>query len=389
MSAVAADASLRPEWEEAPKVGGKPVDVSYRIGVERVAEVNTVASSAFIRVAVTYYWTDPRLVGWEGPLPDSLWGPTLVLRNDTDSLNVFDEVFALIDDKGRIKRGTVYQGTMSNPMDLLGFPFDADAIELEFQCTSHWKSKDGKLENMDVIGRSLSLRPVTDANEGANPRDPFCRLESKRVEYVYEWDLLGYSHQLEVCNQVTGVQSDEIKFSIHISRKTGFYWYRVILPLFSIALSSICVYGIPPDDLPDRITYASAMVIASIAMQYVVTELLPKVDDLTLIDKVVLSNLVLNLVSLSETSALNTREWFAKWEWLVVSIQFAIYTIFNLGNLYRGISYQKNYATKNKVIRFVIGSSAEPSEEVIADKAPPSSEGSELTQRIKDSKDQS
>ena len=105
-----------------PPIGSdkKPINVGFRIGVERISEIITSECSAVIRVAVTFYWTDHRLIKWpiNKTLPPDLWGPMFVLTNQygTD-MTVFDEVFALVDPTvGRMKRGVVYIGKIENPM---------------------------------------------------------------------------------------------------------------------------------------------------------------------------------------------------------------------------------------------------------------------------------
>lgn len=43
----------------------------------RLSIMCTVRTQAFVAL----YWTDPRMVGWEGVLPDNLWGPWCNCRN--------------------------------------------------------------------------------------------------------------------------------------------------------------------------------------------------------------------------------------------------------------------------------------------------------------------
>ena len=45
-------------------------------------EVNTVDGTATVKIDITFYWTDPRLVGYDyQTLPSKLWGPRLDLQD--------------------------------------------------------------------------------------------------------------------------------------------------------------------------------------------------------------------------------------------------------------------------------------------------------------------
>ena len=61
-------------WLESPKgPDGDTLQVGFRIGWERISDVSTLQSTVWINIAITFYWTDPRLAGWKGDLPPLLW----------------------------------------------------------------------------------------------------------------------------------------------------------------------------------------------------------------------------------------------------------------------------------------------------------------------------
>ena len=203
------------EWLVAPtKAPGskEPIEVTFRVGIENISKISTVESNALINIAITMYWTDHRLVGWKGDLPPLLWGPILVLTNKFGGRDmlVFDEVFSLVSEEGRIKRGVVYQGLIMNPMDLTTFPFDCDTMDLNLHSSSHWKCLDGSRANMVTMGQTYTLAKVSNPKEGACTADPFARLENDTSGQIAEWDLHGYSCSLVGEKQVTGIQSYDI-----------------------------------------------------------------------------------------------------------------------------------------------------------------------------------
>mmetsp|Transcript_7882 Transcript_7882/g.14636 ORF Transcript_7882/g.14636 Transcript_7882/m.14636 type:complete len:405 (+) Transcript_7882:155-1369(+) len=292
------------DWTLPPKnKDGSIIHVTFRIGIENVKELSTVESSAWINIAVTMYWTDLRLVGWKGDLPPKLWGPHLVLVNKLglESMQVFDEVFALVNHNGRLKRGVVYQGKITNPMSLLDFPYDCDTLDFHFHSSSHWKTLDGSKQNMVTIGQTYTLSEVTDVKEGACSADPFCRLENPDSGNIPEWELHGYSYDLELETQVTGIRAYECEYRLLLSRKTGYYVWKILAPLWQLQILNTLIFFYPPEELDPRMNLAVTLVLTSFATIYVIGSLLPIVDFLTCIDKVVTLNVAVHVISSIES----------------------------------------------------------------------------------------
>ena len=40
--------------------------VSFRCGASRIAEVSTADQTSYMKAFIVLYWSDPRLIGWEG-----------------------------------------------------------------------------------------------------------------------------------------------------------------------------------------------------------------------------------------------------------------------------------------------------------------------------------
>ena len=67
------------EWLRPPTApDGGPCVVDMRFAIFKVDAISAVSLSASIKIAIVWYWTDPRLAGWDAdtPLPELLWGPT-------------------------------------------------------------------------------------------------------------------------------------------------------------------------------------------------------------------------------------------------------------------------------------------------------------------------
>lgn len=183
---------------------------------------------------------------------------------------------------------------------MTNFPFDMDTLDFNFHTTSHWKCRDGSQENMNAFGRTYSIYPIECVEEGASKNDPFCRLEDENSGKVPEWTIHGYTYKIETQNQVTGVGSDTIAFAMLLERKTGYYVWKTLFPLYLITTLNLTVYAFSPDNLEARLNHCTVLVLTSFATLFVMNGELPKVDYLTSIDKVVILTLFLNVVSAVE-----------------------------------------------------------------------------------------
>ncbi len=102
-------------------------------------DVNTKELTARVRFGVVFYWTDPRMVGYDSPLlPPDLWGPDLYVNHVVDEPEKNFEQFVVLDSaRGRLKRIINFHSTVAMPMDLTHFPFDVQELSVDMVTTSH------------------------------------------------------------------------------------------------------------------------------------------------------------------------------------------------------------------------------------------------------------
>jgi hypothetical protein len=264
--------------------GESEARVDLRFSLAKVSNVDTVAGTAHVKIAVIYYWTDSRLAGWEKgkPLPPKLWGPALILTNSLGDVAQADDAFELVDSAtGRLKRSHLYDGTIDNPMDLRDFPFDLDDIELEFRTTSNWESLDSSVKGAAVVGKTYQLCQICVPGEG----DWLKMFWSGRIA---EFEMQGISsqiHETEISS--SGTENTTVTLSVHISRNPGHYFMKALVPLYLLTTLSMTTFHFETDNLSDRNQTVSTYFLAAFAMLYVVGEALPKTDFLTKIDAVI------------------------------------------------------------------------------------------------------
>eukprot|EP01047_Picozoa_sp_COSAG01_P019067 COSAG01_NODE_1050_length_11922_cov_8.014632_1_plen_310_part_00 len=257
-----------------PFVDGEPIWVDCRINVFRISDVDTVSLKANQHTIIIMYWTDPRMIGWKDQwgIPAHLWGPKLELDNGAEATTEQTEFLVADAERGRMKRGWRYRGTIYNDMDLHDFPFDMDAIDIRFLTVSSWETFDGSRGGDMAKGKSYNVRKVQHADEG-------------------EWLMLGWSGEINefktlgISDQIyieeVGPQGDygvQINISIHVSRRFQFYWWKVLVPLWICTVMSFTTFWFKIDAFSDRISSGSTWFLATFAMLYVTGENLPKTD---------------------------------------------------------------------------------------------------------------
>jgi hypothetical protein len=180
-------------WSEAARsaVDGTPIWVDIRFGIQKLTQIDTVNGTAFVKLTQVSYWTDTRLIGWQGEFPDGLWGPKLNLANSVGNMNSWQDEFSLLDAaEGRLKRVYMFEGHIDNDMDLRDFPFDLESIALMFTCASRWESNDGSRSGKQPTVKSYRLRKVSRPGEGN-----FLRMEL--TNRIPEFELHGMSTRID------------------------------------------------------------------------------------------------------------------------------------------------------------------------------------------------
>eukprot|EP01050_Picozoa_sp_SAG11_P004525 SAG11_NODE_291_length_11180_cov_102.040155_16_plen_398_part_00 len=273
-------------WMQPPAVltTGQPIWVDFRIVLKKISAVDTVTGTAFIDITFYFHWTDSRLADWpeDAELPPRLWGPNFRLANSLGDMQELDVGFALDDlSTGRLKRERRFFGTVDNPMDLRDFPFDMDRIEMKFFTCSDWLTYNGERGgNISTKGRSYRLRQVQKPGEGK-------WLQSLSFQ-IGEWELHGISTKIyEAPTHETGFEDTFVPISCHVTRKSGYYFWKCLMPIHLLTVLSMSTFHFETDNLSDRVSTVTTIFLAAFAMLYVVGAALPKTDFLTKIDVVI------------------------------------------------------------------------------------------------------
>jgi len=275
---ISEDELMRPP----PGPNGEMLVVNVRFAVFSIKQLDTAALSAGLKIAVVWYWTDPRMIGWDmdTPVPDKLWGPDMFIVNRQPGDWTSEQTqFELADPKtGRMKRAIVHAGVLDNDMALADFPFDYDDVQMHMETISHWSTYDQSRMGARTSGQSYSVRQVTE------------RFEGKVVAlywntYIPEWELLGCSVGIKQLDpSPLGSVRTMVDLRFHVARKWRFYFWKVIAPLMMLGVLAFKVFERDVTDIGGRNGDVATYFLAAFAMLFVVSSMLPFTDYQTRLD---------------------------------------------------------------------------------------------------------
>ncbi|GMH92329.1 hypothetical protein TrVE_jg2597 [Triparma verrucosa] len=284
-------------WVQPPKSkDGKLIMVNCRINLNNLSKVNTAEGVCSIEIFFVCYWTDQRLIGYnmDAELPPKLWGPRMeIMGLEMDESH---GEFGLVDPgTGRCKRGRLYKGVIGMEMNLSSFPFDQNSIDVRFFTSSTWMSYDEGSSGMPATTATYTIRSV---EEGAREGN-WCTLDWSTK--VHEFRLHGLSTNIEEqSTDSNGAQMNYVNISFHLSREAGYYFWKVLLPLWTLTILNFTAFEFDTADLSDRMGFISTCFLAGYAMLYVVGDSIPKMSFLTSIDLLIsFNNFVIFLSGLS------------------------------------------------------------------------------------------
>lgn len=78
----------------------------------------------------------------------------------------------------------------------------------------------------------------------------------------------------------------------HVKRKNGYYLWNIAMIIFLIDILSFCSFSVEISSPSDRLSVTLTLLLTAVAFKYVVSQSLPTISYLTLLDKYVLSGLV-------------------------------------------------------------------------------------------------
>ena len=264
--------------DQRPDPEGPPTKVSVGIRMFDLSEINDVKQTLSGDFVVRLTWTDPRLSGFAGcqvPL-SKVWSPQLDFFN---SGRLFKRLPDQVDigPNGKVRCVQRYSGSLASYHNLKAFPFDAQKFRIWISSLEYDENEVQLVVDEKITGRRKLLNISDWAIEGVRGS----------IDRTFA-EGLGQYHSM-------------YEFEISAQRETGFYLWKVILPLCLIVFMSWAVFWISPAQFGPQIGLSATSMLTLIAFQFATANILPKISYFTILDKFITGSTILVFLALLES----------------------------------------------------------------------------------------
>jgi hypothetical protein len=267
-----------------PTSGHGPVDVSIGLYITNLVDIDETRETFEVGGFLTGRWQDPRLAS-PGNQPSEprtfrlgdIWAPAI---EGASTVSHKTNQYSLeADSHGTVTYRERFDAVYSNDFALRKFPFDTQVLKFEFQPF---------LTAASPI--RFASRPL--AGTGINP-DQHTELAAWQLgDLRYTTDkLVGDPFQPE---------THEALFQITATRRSGFYLWKIFLPLMMITLVPIVVFWIDVKEFDWIVKIPMTMLLSMVAFEFAVTRDLPRIGYITFLDAVFVASFVFCFLGILE-----------------------------------------------------------------------------------------
>ena len=269
-----------------PDPAGTPTEVAVGLYVVDINKIDDAAQMFFADFRLELRWRDHRLskensagsrAGCKYKLGE-IWNPGVRILNGPNLKKQFEDVVEVTED-GTVKYVQRFIGQFSSHLDLKDFPLDSQTLFFTM------------LAPREVL---FIVDPAT-----TGQRDRFT---------LAEWSIdLGTAIVDSFYIAAQNISLSRVDYRLQVKRHTGYYLWKILVPLCLIVVMSWAVFWIDPTELGAQVGVSTASVLTLFAFQFSFGFVLPKVSYLTRLDFFVLGSTILVFLALAEsvfTSAL-------------------------------------------------------------------------------------
>jgi hypothetical protein len=172
-----------------------------------------------------------------------------------------------------------FNGLLAGPMDLRKFPFDSQVLPL-------------RITTFDYDSRQVVFKQIqTDAS-------PDFRLAEWTVNQISGTTKTDTAYGIEPQDEETAFYYPVAEIAINVSRKSGYYILRVILPLALIIAVSWSVFWLESGSVSDQLAVSFTVLLTIVAFNFLVADKLPPIAYTTFMDALLLMSYVFLALSI-------------------------------------------------------------------------------------------
>ena len=243
-----------------------------------LTEINDVKQTLTGDFAVRLSWTDARLSQFQGCeiALDKIWSPSVVFANSGRLITSRPREVS-VGPGGQVRYLQRYYGTLASYHNLHDFPFDEQRIVISL---------------FPIDSPEIEVQLVDD--EGFTGRRDLLNISDWKIESVK-----GGIERQKV--EASGKFHSRYDFEITVRRFTGYYVWKVILPLCLIVVMSWCVFWIAPTQSDTQIGLSATSMLTLIAFIFATTNMVPELGYFTRLDRFIIGSTILVFLALIQS----------------------------------------------------------------------------------------
>ncbi len=261
-----------------PPTAGEPLRVTVGMILVDIRSIDDVKQEFEGVVILRLSWKDPRLRSAADDTrafgTSEVWNPRYQITNEVFARKRFRELVHVAPD-GNVVHIQRLSGRFSSRLDLRRFPLDAQTLHL-------------RLTFPDFEPEDLEPVP--------NPR--FSGILQEMT--IADWSLGAWRLDVDPVEPLRNIRRASVLFSFDAERGTGYYIWKIVLPMVLIVFMSWTVFWIDAENAGARIGLATSSMLTLIAYRFILGNLLPRVSYLTKLDYFTLWATVLVFLALVE-----------------------------------------------------------------------------------------
>jgi Neurotransmitter-gated ion-channel ligand binding domain len=271
------------DLRQHPTGGKTPVEVSVGLYLTNLVAIDESRETVEVTGYLFGKWRDPRLEGHSADgsrrsfKVEELWTPAIEGENSVS--HKMSSYSLEADSKGWVTYTEQFDGVLSTAYSLEAFPFDTQVLRFEYQPFLAANSE------FRFAAQALSTSGIS--------RGKYTQLAAWQVKE------LGYSRE-EAKDSPQGGETERAVFSVVVTRRWGFYLWKVFIPLLIMALIPMVVFWIDVKEFDWLLKIPMTMLLSTVAFEFVVARDLPKIGYVTLLDAVFLTSLIFYSICIAE-----------------------------------------------------------------------------------------
>ena len=309
-------------WHPAPPKSETAETIIYvRVRVVNVGNIDTINQQFYCELYLYVKWCEPRLKGKEKDqyIPwDEYWDPRIAFQNiaSCDLLERRHFFETKPDEAPFVCLQYHVKGYFKEVLEVNDFPFDYQ--DLTISIIARW--------------RILKDRKIRFAQDYLKPDG----LRTLNFLSKQEWDLQPHLlRRFRVTEKDPGMPDDIYplyEVQMHVRRRASHYIYNVASVMFLIATLAFSSFIFSSTDPGNRLQITLTLLLTSVAFKYVISQSLPTVSYLTLMDKYVLCCIFFQFfmsMQASISGMIKDKSSRGKFEWVCFYLALIFFVIYH------------------------------------------------------------